>query len=303
MQRILTLLSTYFDWFYIAIPDVTDIIEILILAFLIYKIMLWFKSSRAWTLLKGIIMLLIFMALAAIFQFNTILYLLKNAFSLGILAIVVLFQPELRRGLDELGRKNIVNLFAGHDNEDDGILSEKSIYEIIKTATELSAARTGALIVIENQVALGEYIDTGICVDGVITNQLLLNIFEHNTPLHDGAVIIRKNRVLAATCYLPLSSDANISKELGTRHRAGIGISEISDSVTLIVSEETGSISIASGGELYRNLDAEGVRRHLQKLRNDSVSRKIEIESESSKHSSKKKKTKSKKRRKAQKEV
>ena len=179
--------------------------------------------------------------------------------------MVILFQPEFRRGLEQLGRKKLINYII-RDGEDDGVISEKTIYELVKTAQVLSANRTGALIVIENEVALGEYIDTGIPIDAVVTNQLLLNIFEHNTPLHDGAVIIRKNRVVSATCYLPLSANDSINKELGTRHRAGIGISEVSDSMTLIVSEETGSISIAQGGELFRNLDSEGVRRHLQTL-------------------------------------
>ena len=184
---------------------------------------------------------------------------------MGIIAVVILFQPEFRRGLEQLGRKKLINYII-RDGEEDGILSEKTIYELVKTVQVLSANRTGALIVIENEVALGEYIDTGIPIDAVVTNQLLLNIFEHNTPLHDGAVIIRKNRVVSATCYLPLSANDSINKELGTRHRAGIGISEVSDSMTLIVSEETGSISIAQGGELFRNLDSEGVRRHLQTL-------------------------------------
>lgn len=265
MEKISTFISTYFDWFYITVPGTVDIIEILILSFFIYRIMLWFKTSRAWTLLKGIVMIFLFTAIAAVFQFNTILYLLKNAFSVGIIAVVILFQPEFRRGLEQLGRKKIINYII-RDGEDDGILSEKTIYELVKTVQVLSANRTGALIVIENEVALGEYIDTGIPIDAVVTNQLLLNIFEHNTPLHDGAVIIRKNRVVSATCYLPLSANDSINKELGTRHRAGIGISEVSDSMTLIVSEETGSISIAQGGELFRNLDSEGVRRHLQTL-------------------------------------
>ncbi len=132
------------------------------------------------------------------------------------------------------------------------------------------------MIVIEDKVALGEYIDTGIPVDAVVTNQLLLNIFEHNTPLHDGAVILRNNRVVAATCYLPLSANLSINKELGTRHRAGVGISEVSDSVTLIVSEETGSISIAKGGELYRNLDTESVRNHLELLNQEDGKKKDE---------------------------
>lgn len=265
MDKIITFLQTYFDWFYIAVPDVFDIIEILILSFVIYKIMLWFKTSRAWTLLKGIIVIILFTAVAAVFQLNTILFLLKNALSVGILAVVILFQPEFRRGLEQLGRKKLVK-YIMRDTEDEGYLTEKTVYELVKTVTVLSANRTGALIVLENEVALGEYIDTGITIDAVVTNQLLLNIFEHNTPLHDGAVIIRKNRVVSATCYLPLSANDSINKELGTRHRAAIGISEVSDSVTLIVSEETGSISIAKGGELFRNLDTESVRKHLQLL-------------------------------------
>lgn len=163
-----------------------------------------------------------------------------------------------------------------HEDTEERGLSDKTIYELIKTVTVLSANRTGALIVIEDKVALGEYIDTGIPIDAVVTNQLLLNIFEHNTPLHDGAVILRNNRVIAATCYLPLSANLSINKELGTRHRAGVGISEVSDSVTLIVSEETGSISIAKGGELYRNLDTESVRKHLELLSQDDVKKKDE---------------------------
>ena len=254
MDKIMVFLRTYFDWFYITKPDVSDIIEILILSYVIYKILLWFKSSRAWTLLKGIVLIFLFTILASLLQFNTILYILKNVFSIGILAVIILFQPEFRRGLETLGRKKFFDYIMHEDAEERG-LSDKTIYELIKTVTVLSANRTGALIVIEDKVALGEYIDTGIPIDAVVTNQLLLNIFEHNTPLHDGAVILRNNRVVAATCYLPLSANLSINKELGTRHRAGVGISEVSDSVTLIVSEETGSISIAKGGELYRNLD------------------------------------------------
>lgn len=266
MDKIITLFHTYFDWFYITMPDILDIIEIFILALVIYKIMLWFKSSRAWTLLKGIIVILVVMGVSAILQLNTILYLLKLAFSVGILAIIILFQPEFRRGLEELGRKNFVKSIINHET-DKGKLSDKSIYELIKTVTELSNTKTGALIVIEKQVALGEYIDTGIEIDAKISSQLLVNIFEHNTPLHDGAVIIRDDRVLSATCYLPLSDNMSINKELGTRHRAGIGITEVSDCITIIVSEETGFISIAEGGELDRNMDQEGVRRHLQTLK------------------------------------
>lgn len=288
MDQILTFLRTYFDWFYFAVPDVIDIIEILILAFFIYKIMIWFKTSRAWTLLKGIVVIVLFMAFAALLQLNTILYLLKNAFSVGIIAVIILFQPELRRGLEQLGRKKLINYIIRED-EETRHLSEKTIYELVKTVTVLSANRTGALIVIEDKVALGEYIDTGITVDAVVTNQLLLNIFEHNTPLHDGAVIISKNRVVAATCYLPLTANNDINKELGTRHRAGIGISEVSDSLTLIVSEETGSISIARGGELFRNLDTESVRKHLQTLTKDDSRKKEERKGKNSKKNKTKK--------------
>lgn len=266
MNKIITFFSTYFDWFYITMPGISDIVEILLLSYVIYKIMLWFKTSRAWTLLKGIIIIILFMAAASLFQFNTILYILKNAFSVGIIAVIILFQPEFRRGLETLGRKKLIDIFV-RDDETEDVLSDKTIYELVKTVNVLSSNKTGALIVLEDKVALGEYIDTGISVDAVVTNQLLLNIFEHNTPLHDGAVIISKNRVVAATCYLPLTANDSINKELGTRHRAGIGISEVSDSLTLIVSEETGSVSIAQSGELFRNLDTETVRKHLEDMR------------------------------------
>ena len=270
MDKLMAFLKTYFDWFYITRPDVSDIIEILILSYVIYKILLWFKSSRAWTLLKGIVLIFLFTMLASLLQFNTILYILKNVFSIGILAVIILFQPEFRRGLETLGRKKFFDYIMHEDTEERG-LSDKTIYELIKTVTVLSANRTGALIVIEDKVALGEYIDTGIPIDAVVTNQLLLNIFEHNTPLHDGAVIVRGNRVVAATCYLPLSDNMELSKQLGTRHRAGVGISEATDSVTIIVSEETGQVSVAQGGELSRGLNSKQLREILVAVQNKKV--------------------------------
>ncbi len=272
MDKILAFLKTYLDGFYIIVPGITDIIEILILSYVIYKIMLWFKTSRAWTLLKGIIIIVLFMIIASVLQFNTILYIIQNVLSIGILAVIVLFQPELRRGLETLGRKNFWDYLVHEDDEKK--LSDRTIYELVKAVNSLSANRTGALIVIEDRVALGEYIATGIAVDSVVTNQMLVNIFEKNTPLHDGAVIISKNRIVAATCYLPLSANDSINKELGTRHRAGVGISEVSDSLTLIVSEETGAVSIAKGGELFRNLDTESVRKHLEALAEDDTKNK-----------------------------
>ena len=270
MDKLMAFLKTYFDWFYITRPDVSDIIEILILSYVIYKILLWFKSSRAWTLLKGIVLIFLFTMLASLLQFNTILYILKNVFSIGILAVIILFQPEFRRGLETLGRKKFFDYIMHEDTEERG-LSDKTIYELIKTVTVLSANRTGALIVIEDKVALGEYIDTGIPIDAVVTNQLLLNIFEHNTPLHDGAVIVRGNRVVAATCYLPLTDNVNLSKALGTRHRAGVGISEATDSMTIIVSEETGKVSVAFGGELIHDIDADSLKNKLEYIRRKNI--------------------------------
>ena len=175
--------------------------------------------------------------------------------------------------MEQLGRKRIVlGLFSFGDNKDKGeLFSAKTAEEIVEAVYAMAAVRTGALIVIEQDMMLEEYIRTGIEVDGIVTNQLLINIFEHNTPLHDGAVIVRENRVVAATCYLPLSDNINLSKELGTRHRAGVGISEVTDSFTIIVSEETGAVSIAVGGEILRNIDKESLRNKLEFLRKKTV--------------------------------
>ena len=273
MENIFAYFRSYFENFYIAVPGIRDIIEIAILSLAIYKVMQWFMNSRAWTLLKGVVIILLFMVFAAVLRLNTILYILKNAFSVGIIAIIILFQPELRRGLEELGKKKLSSYLSIKDTENLHGLTDKTIYEIVKTATALSATRTGALIVIENEISLQDFVDTGISVDAIVTNQLLVNIFEHNTPLHDGAVIIRNNRVEAATCYLPLSDNNDINKELGTRHRAGIGVSEMSDSITVIVSEETGSIAVAKDGQIYRNLDAEALRKFLFTLHREEGKR------------------------------
>ena len=198
MENIFAYFRSYFEKFYIAVPGIRDIIEIAILSLAIYKVMQWFMNSRAWTLLKGVVIILLFMVFAAVLRLNTILYILKNAFSVGIIAIIILFQPEFRRGLEELGKKKLSSYLSIRDTENPHGLTDKTIYEIVKTATALSATRTGALIVIENEISLQDFVDTGISVDAIVTNQLLVNIFEHNTPLHDGAVIIRNNRVEAA---------------------------------------------------------------------------------------------------------
>jgi len=268
LKRLLASLSTSFDWFYVPHISVTDIIEIIILSYLLYHVILWFKKTRAWTLFKGMVVFLIFTAFAALFQLNTILWIVKNAINVGILAVIILFQPELRRALEELGRKNIISDVLTRDDKGDKNfrVNDQTIQEIIAAATDMSKNKTGALIVIEQDVALGEYESTGISIDAAISKQLIENIFEHNTPLHDGAVIIRNNRVVAATCYLPLTGRNDLNKDLGTRHRAAVGISEVSDSMTIVVSEENGTISVAKAGILYRNLDAESLKKQLMTL-------------------------------------
>lgn len=204
---------------------------------------------------------------------TTILWMAQNVLGFAVTALIVVLQPELRKALEELGKKNIISSVLPFDNSHrvNEEFSEKTINEITKACVEMGKVRTGALIVIEQKVSLRDYERTGIDVDGIVTSQLLINIFEHNTPLHDGAVIIQGNRVVSATCYLPLSDNLGLSKELGTRHRAGVGISEITDSLTIIVSEETGKISVAYEGELERNLDADSLRDRMHKILNNPV--------------------------------
>lgn len=268
MKKLLTTFSINFEWFYFPKMSLIDILEIIVLSYLLYHVMLWFKKTRAWTLMKGIVVLILFAGFAVLFQLNTLLWLFRNTINVGIIAVIILFQPELRRALEELGRKNIISDVLVRDDKNIRYdrLNDNTISEIVNSALAMSRCKTGALIVIEQDVALGEYESTGIAIDAEISKQLILNIFEHNTPLHDGAVILRNNRVVAATCYLPLSGRNDINKDLGTRHRAAVGISEVSDSMTVVVSEENGAISVAYGGNLYRELDEEGLRRHLTSL-------------------------------------
>lgn len=251
----------------------TDIIEIVIIAFVIYNVMVWIKNTKAWVLLKGIVIVAIFALIAYILNLKTILWIAGKTISVGIIALVIIFQPELRRALEQLGRKKILfGLFRFNDGKDKGErFSSKTAEEIVRACFDMGAAYTGALIVIEQDMVLEEYEKTGIAVDGLVTSQLLINIFEHNTPLHDGAVIIRGDRVVAATCYLPLSDNNSLNKALGTRHRAGVGISEVTDSMTIIVSEETGKVSVAVGGELIHDIDADSLRNKLEYLRRRTI--------------------------------
>ena len=271
MEQFLSVIEKYLYWLSIPQMSITDILDILIVSVLIYEIARWIKNTRAWTLLKGI-MLLVLVAMAAyVFQLHTISWLINNTMGVGVTAAIIVFQPELRNALEQLGRKNpIVNLFSSDESRDEKIgYTDRTIQEIVRATIEMSKVKTGALIVLEREVPLGEYERTGIPVDAKMSSQLLINIFEHNTPLHDGAVIVRSNRIVSATCYLPLSDSLEIGKELGTRHRAAVGSSEVSDSVTIVVSEETGGISIAQGGRIYRGLTPQQLRDRLAVVKSD----------------------------------
>lgn len=272
MEQILNYFSTYFDWFYIPRVTITDVIEIIIIAILVYNLMLWFQKTRAWTLIKGILVVLAFAGVALALQFNTILWILENTINVGIIAVIIIFQPEFRRALEQLGRRNILaSILNTEGNDSASKLDRKVLNEIAKAAYAMSEVKTGALIVIEQEVRLGDYERTGIALDAEVSSQLLVNIFEHNTPLHDGAVLIRDNRIASATCYLPLSDNMDISKALGTRHRAAIGVSEVSDSITVIVSEETGAVSLAYNGVVIRNISRDKFLDKLNELRNDTT--------------------------------
>ena len=270
MQQFNTFIAGYFSKLHMPPVHWTDVLEIIILAFLLYHILVWIKNTRAWALLKGVTVIGVFVLIAAIFRMNTILWIVTNVFSIGAIAIVVMLQPELRKAMEELGQKNLFSSILPFDSSksDGGRFSDRTINEIVKASVEMSKVKTGALIVMEQEMPLGDYERTGIDVDGIVSSQLLINIFEHNTPLHDGAVIIRGNRIVSATCYLPLSDNMALSKELGTRHRAGVGISEVTDSLTVIVSEENGKISVAYNGELERGLDAERLKARLSEIQN-----------------------------------
>ena len=274
MQSIVSFFEEYLSNFYIPKSwHVSNIFEIIILAVLIYEIIAWVKTTRAFALLKGIIVLLIFWILAYLFNFTTILWIGGKIINIAIIALVVIFQPELRKVLEQLGQRKLFSrLLPFNDKKDRGErCTDKTVEELVKASFELGKTKTGALMVIEQEILLTEYEKTGIPIDAIVTSQLLINIFEHNTPLHDGAVIIRGDRVTAATCYLPLSDNMRISKELGTRHRAALGISEVTDTLTIIVSEETGKVSIAIAGELFRDVDADYLKSKLTFLQKKTI--------------------------------
>lgn len=254
----------------LVLPDITviDVLEIAIIAFALYQLIIWVKTTRAWMLVKGIIVLAVFWFAAVILDMSVILWIFSKSITFLTTAVVIVFQPEIRTALEQLGRRDLFRSLIPFDDTKDKIEKNnvKMINDIVKATFELAKTKTGALIVLQNEVPLHEYERTGIILDSVISSQLLINIFEHNTPLHDGAVIVCEDRIVAATCYLPLSDNMELSKELGTRHRAGVGISEVTDSLTIIVSEETGNVSIAMNGELIRGVDGEYLKSKLKQL-------------------------------------
>lgn len=276
MNAIVSFFRDYVAWLTIPKINVIDLLEIAIIAFAFYQVILWIKGTRAWMLLKGITLLGIIFVIASIFEMQVVLWVFQNAMVVGIVAVVVIFQPELRNALEQLGRKNVLSSFATFEKQKNRNerYSEKSIRAIVKAVYEMAQVKTGALIVVEKDIQCREYERTGISINAEISSQLLINIFEHNTPLHDGAVLLRENRIVSATCYLPLSNNLEVSKELGTRHRAGLGISEVSDSLTIIVSEETGYVSLACDGKLYRKVDADTLQLRLIELAKKNVEEK-----------------------------
>lgn len=245
--------------------QIYDLIDILIICVLLYKLIIWTKETQAFEVLKGIALLFLCSVASQLLQLNTLSWVLDSFLQSGsiIIVIVILFQPEIRRVLERLGRsgKQLGNLFDATTYE-----SEALVRDVQRAILSMSRRRVGMLVVVERKTALGDIINTGTLVDGVISGALLENIFEPNTPLHDGAVIVRGTRVVAAGCFLPLSDDLNLARELGTRHRAALGISTVSDSVTIVVSEETGAISIARDGKLVRYIDSKALQDLLESL-------------------------------------
>ena len=253
-QAVADFIEKYGIGLYIPRVHVTDVIEVLILTFLIYQIIVWIKNTKAWMLLRGIIVLAGFILLAAIFKMHTILFIARNSLTVMATAAIVVFQPSV----------------VPFEQNREIRFSEETRENIIRACFAMGKVKTGALIVVEQAIRLTEYESTGIQMDCLVSSQVLENIFEHNTPLHDGAIIIRGDRIVSATCYLPLSDNMRISKDLGTRHRAAVGMSEVSDALIIAVSEETGAVSVAQGGKLARNINEAQLRIKLEEIQHRS---------------------------------
>lgn len=240
--------------------NISNVVDIIIVAYILYKLFILIHETRAEQLIKGLVFIVIVMKLSDIFGLITLYWLIQNTLTVGLIALIIIFQPELRKALEHIGRSKIITkkLF---DNEEN---IERVVDEITIAAVNLSETKTGALIVIEQETGLNDFVESGIIIDAVVTSALLENIFVENTPLHDGSVVIRRDRIIAAACVLPLT-EQGLDKELGTRHRAGVGVTENSDSIAVIVSEETGTISLAINGKITRNYGAEKLKNILTK--------------------------------------
>ena len=270
IENLMTSINTYFqknivenfsDYYQNPMKFIPLIIDIVIVVFLIYKFIKASKKTRVWQLLKGIVLYVIMTAISAVMHLQILNYILTSFLSYGVIALIVIFQPELRRTLEQLGTNKLTRFF-GMD-KDIQTKTKEDIYKIVIAVEELSKTKTGALIVLERDIKLQDILDTGIAVNSDVSPQLLVNIFVPNTPLHDGAVIISENRIKAAACILPLASDQDISKALGTRHRAALGMSKETDSIVLIVSEESGKISVAKDGKLIIDMEVDALRQLL----------------------------------------
>ena len=270
------MITSFFEDFmskiYIPSISVIDIIEIAIISFLTFRIILWLRSTKAWSMLKGVAVIIIFIFIAYILNMRTILWIVKRLVDVGLIAFVILLQPEIRRALEKLGVRFFKTGGLFKNNDSYQRFSQQSIFEIVNATYDMASVKTGALIVLSQEISLDEYIKTGIQIDGKISSGLLINTFEKDTPLHDGAVIIEGDRLVCATAYLPLSQNQNVSKELGTRHRAALGMSEETDAFVIVVSEETGKVAVACGGMIKRNVERETLYHMLEYLRSNSGS-------------------------------
>lgn len=251
---------------YLQIIRVNDLIDVIVVAFLVYFLINLIKETRGMQLFKGLIFIGVVFLISTIFKLTALNYILATTVQIGLFALVVIFQPELRNILERLGRFSLItNIISASGNEEKKIISE-TIKAVVTSAENMSRTRTGALMVLERETRLGEYLSTGTLINADVSSRLLENIFVPNTPLHDGAVIIRNDKIITAGCVLPLTANNNISPDLGTRHRAAIGLSEATDAVVVVVSEESGKISVAMNGTLTRNLMPANLEKMLSKV-------------------------------------
>lgn len=239
-----------FTWLNMPRIGINSLVDIAVVAVITYMVILWIRETRAWSLFKGVMVLVFVAVVSFLFDLYMLNWIISGAFSIGLIALIVIFQPELRRALEKLGKSRLTLLSSEAKPR---YVSEKTAYEIVSATFAMARAKTGALIVVERDVALGDFEDTGVAIDAIVSARLLVNIFVNETPLHDGAVVIRNNRISAAACILPLTT-TDIPDNMGTRHRAAIGASEVSDALVIVVSEETGIVTIARGGNFKRKV-------------------------------------------------